>query len=152
MINEIEHDELLKFDIQELKSIEPWWKLILGNKALLPMLWEMFPYNQYLVPTYFDTPDKYFNKYIRRREYIEQPWINYDWVAKPLYGREGVGIFFSLDFTLRKDNWRKLYKKEKYARYFDIKDLFEKLKPIRNKNIHSNIQYVWQRYTKLPES
>lgn len=39
LINEIERDELLKYDLAEIRSFEPWWKIILGNKALLPLLW-----------------------------------------------------------------------------------------------------------------
>ena len=38
-VNEVDRDELLKYDIAEIRSVEPWWKLILGNKMLLPMLW-----------------------------------------------------------------------------------------------------------------
>jgi len=36
LINEIESDELLKYDFQQLLSIEPWWKIILGNKLYFP--------------------------------------------------------------------------------------------------------------------
>lgn len=39
LITEIDQDVLLKHDVKQLKSVEPWWKLILGNKALLPLLW-----------------------------------------------------------------------------------------------------------------
>ena len=39
MITEIEQDVLLKHDFEKMRTIEPWWKLILGNKALLPLLW-----------------------------------------------------------------------------------------------------------------
>ena len=43
MIQEITKDELLKWDFKNLKFIEPPWKLIMSNKAILPLLWEMFP-------------------------------------------------------------------------------------------------------------
>jgi glutathionylspermidine synthase len=39
LINEIERDELLKYDLAEIRSFEPWWKLIAANKAMLPLLW-----------------------------------------------------------------------------------------------------------------
>ena len=56
LINEILRDELVKYDLAEIRSFEPWWKLILGNKAILPMLWSEFPNHPNLLPAYFDDP------------------------------------------------------------------------------------------------
>ena len=36
--------------------IEPAWKLLLSNKALLAVLWEMYPGHDYLLPAYLDSP------------------------------------------------------------------------------------------------
>ena len=59
LINEIDQkDDLLKYDFQNLVLIEPPWKLILSNKAILPLLWEMFPNHPNLVPAYYDSPAK----------------------------------------------------------------------------------------------
>ena len=58
LINEISHDELLKYDMADIRSFEPWWKLIIGNKALLPLLWEKFPDHPNLLPAFFDPPDE----------------------------------------------------------------------------------------------
>ena len=33
--------------------IEPSWKMILSNKAILPILWELNPDCEYLLPSYF---------------------------------------------------------------------------------------------------
>ncbi len=55
--------------------IEPPWKLLLGSKALLPVLWDMFPGHPNLLPSYFDAP------YAMRR-----------YVTKPLFGWEGDGV------------------------------------------------------------
>lgn len=55
--------------------IEPIWKMLLSNKALLAVLWELFPGHPNLLPAYLDGP----------RE-LER------YVAKPLLGREGAGI------------------------------------------------------------
>jgi len=55
--------------------VEPPWKLLLGSKALLPVMWEMFPNHPNLLPAYFDHPhgmDAY--------------------VTKPLFGWEGDGV------------------------------------------------------------
>jgi glutathionylspermidine synthase len=55
--------------------IEPAWKMLISNKAILPVLWELFPNHPNLLPAYFDA------------------WrISGDFVKKPLYSREGENI------------------------------------------------------------
>lgn len=76
--------------MQELKSIEPWWKLILGNKALLPMLWTMFPNHPNLLPAYYEDPS---------RDDDHGVMFKNRWVSKPLYGREGIGVLHSKNYT-----------------------------------------------------
>jgi glutathionylspermidine synthase len=56
--------------------IEPAWKMILSNKAILPILWELNPNHKNLLPTYF--------------EYNKEFGDNY--VKKPLLSREGADI------------------------------------------------------------
>ncbi|MEE6259399.1 glutathionylspermidine synthase family protein [Plantactinospora sonchi] len=55
--------------------IEPAWKLLLSNKALLAVLWELYPGHPYLLPAYLDSPRG-------------MP----EYVAKPLLGREGGSV------------------------------------------------------------
>lgn len=55
--------------------IEPVWKSVLSNKALLAILWEMFPGHENLLPAYLDEPTRMT-----------------DWVRKPLLGREGANV------------------------------------------------------------
>ncbi|MDG4768172.1 glutathionylspermidine synthase family protein [Solwaraspora sp. WMMD406] len=55
--------------------IEPAWKLLLSNKALLAVLWELYPGHPYLLPAYLDGPR-------------DMP----EYVAKPLLGREGAAV------------------------------------------------------------
>ncbi|WDZ85496.1 glutathionylspermidine synthase family protein [Micromonospora cathayae] len=55
--------------------IEPAWKLLLSNKALLAVLWELYPGHELLLPAYLDSP----------RGMSE-------YVAKPLLGREGGSV------------------------------------------------------------
>jgi len=57
LITEITQDELLKYNFKEIRSFEPFWKLILGNKALLPLLWSMYPNHPNLLPAFYDRPD-----------------------------------------------------------------------------------------------
>jgi glutathionylspermidine synthase len=51
-----ESSELFAHDLEDIEMIEPPWKLILGNKAILPLLWEMFPDHENLLPSYFIDP------------------------------------------------------------------------------------------------
>jgi glutathionylspermidine synthase len=53
--------------------IEPAWKMILSSKAILPLLWEMFPESPYLLPASFDP-------------------LPGDHVRKPVHAREGANI------------------------------------------------------------
>ena len=54
--------------------IEPAWKMILSNKAILPVLWELYPDCPYLLPAYFE------------------PGRLTDYVKKPILSREGANI------------------------------------------------------------
>ena len=58
--------------------IEPAWKMLLSNKALLAVLWELYPGHPNLLPAYLDGP----------RELADEG----GYVAKPLLGREGAGV------------------------------------------------------------
>lgn len=55
--------------------IEPPWKLLTGSKAILPVLWELFPDHPNLLPAYFDHPHGMASH-----------------VVKPLFGWEGDGV------------------------------------------------------------
>lgn len=55
--------------------IEPPWKMLLSNKGILPVLWELYPGHPNLLEARFDGPGS----------------LTY-WVRKPLLGREGANI------------------------------------------------------------
>lgn len=59
--------------------LEPMWKSIISNKALLPLLWKLFPNHPNLLPAYF--PDD---------KQVSSLGDNY--VIKPLFAREGANI------------------------------------------------------------
>jgi glutathionylspermidine synthase len=61
------------------RFIEPPWKLILSNKAILPLLWEMAPGHPNLLAAYFDDDP-------RRAE------LGPRFARKPFYSREGANI------------------------------------------------------------
>ena len=54
--------------------IEPAWKMILSNKAILPLLWQLFPDHPHLLPAFFTS----------------DPLT--DHVKKPILSREGANI------------------------------------------------------------
>lgn len=62
-----------------VRMIEPMWKMLLSNKGVLPILWDMFPEHPNLLPAY-TTPDK-----------LEGTQT----VRKPMLGREGANIRIS---------------------------------------------------------
>ncbi len=61
------------------RFIEPPWKMMLSNKGLLPILWELNPGHPLLLPSY-----------LSREELVAQGASF--WVEKPFFGREGAGI------------------------------------------------------------
>ncbi|MEQ9862166.1 glutathionylspermidine synthase family protein [Pectobacterium cacticida] len=66
-----------KLEDAGVRWLEPAWKSIISNKALLPMLWEMFPNHPNLLPAYFAEDD--------------HPTLE-SYVIKPLFSREGANI------------------------------------------------------------
>jgi glutathionylspermidine synthase len=58
-----------------LRVVEPVWKMMLSNKGLLAVLWEMFPNHPNLLPAFF-----------------ERYKISGDYVQKPLLSREGGNV------------------------------------------------------------
>jgi len=62
-------------DVLETQWIEPSWKMLLSNKALLPLLWQLFPNHPLLLESYFDQPNN-MQRYVK----------------KPLLSREGANI------------------------------------------------------------
>lgn len=57
--------------------IEPSWKMLLSNKAILPILWELNKGHENLLESYFEE-DKYL--------------LNFNYAKKPLLSREGSNI------------------------------------------------------------
>lgn len=66
-----------KVSAGDLTVIEPAWKMVLANKAILVALWELYPNHPNLLPAYMD-----------RAAFPAGSTV----VAKPLLGREGANI------------------------------------------------------------
>lgn len=65
----------ISLDIHQAQWIEPSWKMLLSNKAILPILWELFPNHPYLLAAYFEEPS-----------HLQH------FVKKPLLSREGANV------------------------------------------------------------
>jgi glutathionylspermidine synthase len=61
------------------RVVEPAWKMILSSKAILPVLWELFPGHPNLLPAFF-SPEPLGDQYVR----------------KPLRGREGANVLLRM--------------------------------------------------------
>jgi glutathionylspermidine synthase len=75
MIREQFADKLLTDNTYWLESP---WKMLLSNKAILPVLWELFPDSPYLLPASFEP-------------------IDGNYVRKPLLAREGANVSIVAD-------------------------------------------------------
>lgn len=64
-----------------IRWIEPPWKSILSNKALLPLLWKMFPGHPNLLPAFYEDELHLANDITSL-------------VKKPIFSREGANISF----------------------------------------------------------
>ncbi len=62
-----------------VQLIEPPWKAILSNKAILPLLWEMFPEHPNLLPSFFEGE-------------ADDAFLAEPYVRKPFFSREGANI------------------------------------------------------------
>jgi glutathionylspermidine synthase len=67
---------------QNIRWIEPPWKAILSNKALMPMLWKLFPDHPNLLPSYFED----------ELHLVPQ---GMELVKKPIFSREGANITYT---------------------------------------------------------
>ena len=63
---------------QQMVWIEPIWKLLLSNKGILPILWQLYPDHPLLLPAYFE-------------DHGDRGDLT-AYVRKPLHSREGANI------------------------------------------------------------
>lgn len=70
----VEEEFFKNITFDNFKPINPWWTYILTSKGVLPLLWELYPNNEFLLPAYWEKPEKG------------------TWVSKSLFGREGSNI------------------------------------------------------------
>jgi glutathionylspermidine synthase len=68
---------------KQMNWIEPIWKLLLSNKGILPVLWELYPNHELLLDSRFVTASSGW-----------QPAPG--WVRKPMHSREGSNIVMAM--------------------------------------------------------
>lgn len=73
----------------EVLVFEPLWTVIPGNKAILPILWSLFPHHRYLLDTDFTVNDEL---------------VKTGYAVKPIAGRCGSNIDWS---AIMKRCWTK---------------------------------------------
>jgi len=61
------------------RIIEPLWKMLLSNKGLLPVLWQLYEGHPNLLEAYFDDDPK-------------QGSLGNNYVKKPIFSREGANV------------------------------------------------------------
>jgi glutathionylspermidine synthase len=96
---------------QSIRWIEPIWKMLLSNKGILPILWQLYPNHELLLESHFAEPTKNPGPGESRDEGPGAPrpdsrtWASTppphslkNYVRKPLMSREGANI------TLIRDN------------------------------------------------
>ncbi len=64
---------------KDMRWMEPIWKLLLSNKGILPILWELYPGHELLLEAHFSGSDP------------AAP-LSTGWIRKPLHSREGANI------------------------------------------------------------
>lgn len=62
-------------DVNQTIWMEPAWKMVLSNKAILPVLWQLFPYHPNLLEAHFEASP-----------------LGTDFVKKPILSREGANV------------------------------------------------------------
>lgn len=74
-----------------VQFIEPTWKMLLSNKGLLPVLWELFPEHPNLLPAY-ESSDALGARYIRKPK-LSREGANLTWVDGGVTVEETAGDY-----------------------------------------------------------
>ncbi len=80
---------------RQMTWIEPIWKMLLSNKGILPILWELYPNHELLLEAHFEQPQSSWNP-VNSGQPSSFPGISTStmgsYVRKPLHSREGANI------------------------------------------------------------
>jgi glutathionylspermidine synthase len=94
------HDEFSEHLIKDcIQFIEPAWKMLLSNKGLLPVLWELFPGHPNLLPAY-DAAEPLGDRYIRKPK-LSREGSNVSWVEGGVVIEENSGKYGEEGFVFQ---------------------------------------------------
>ena len=79
--------------------IEPAWKMLLSNKGLLPILWELFPGHPNLLPAY-ETAEPLQNNFVRKPK-LSREGSNVSWVENGVVIEENGGGYGERGFVFQ---------------------------------------------------
>ncbi|HZH98549.1 MAG TPA: glutathionylspermidine synthase family protein [Fimbriimonadaceae bacterium] len=96
----------------QMQWIEPAWKMILSNKGILAILWELFPEHPNLLPAYIG----------RSRDLQE-------YVQKPLLSREGANVTIKRHGSIQRTSGDYGYEGVVYQQFFELPS-FEGNRPV----------------------
>ncbi|HSY17774.1 MAG TPA: glutathionylspermidine synthase family protein [Candidatus Acidoferrales bacterium] len=82
-----------------VQFIEPAWKMLLSNKGLLPVLWELFPGHPNLLPA-FDSAEPLGGRYIRK-PILSREGSNVSWVEGGVVVEENGGKYGEEGFVFQ---------------------------------------------------
>lgn len=83
-------DFAAKIPAAKCRFIEPAWKAIVSNKAILPVLWEMFEGHDNLLPSFFEEDVRTGTDAVRRA--MDKGLFARGQVRKPIFSREGASV------------------------------------------------------------
>lgn len=75
----------------DVQWVEPCWKMLLSNKGLLPILWELFPGHPNLLPA-FDASEPLGNHFVRKPK-LSREGSNVSWVEGGVVIEESGGDY-----------------------------------------------------------
>jgi glutathionylspermidine synthase len=82
-----------------LQFVEPAWKMLLSNKGLLPVLWELFPNHPNLLPA-FDCAEPLGSRYVRKPK-LSREGCNVSWIEGGVVVEENDGQYGGEGFVFQ---------------------------------------------------
>ncbi|CAF1125392.1 unnamed protein product [Rotaria sp. Silwood1] len=113
-----EHPRLCQIVLNDhIKVIEPLWKVIPSNKAILPILWSMFPNHPHLLHSEWTLTDD-----LKQNGYVKKPIVGRCGHNVTLYDVSGDSILDETKgkFVDRDVIYQKLFSLPKYEDYYAI--------------------------------
>ncbi|CAF1281098.1 unnamed protein product [Rotaria magnacalcarata] len=113
-----EHPRLCEVLLNDdIKVIEPLWKVIPSNKAILPVLWSMFPDHPHLLTSEWTVTDE-----LKQAGYVKKPIVGRCGHNVTLYDAHGDSVLDETQgqFVNRNLIYQKLFQLPKYDGYYAI--------------------------------